>query len=354
MDTKTSEETIRKESSRHAQSCLTPGDKRGNSPARDVPKSTASSPRFSGIPVDRNSPLAGGKRDSGYLTDNSPAPLSHHAHFTFEEDNQIQEGAVGGRTRSISSDDIQRGELENSELLFMDDDEEGDDSPFMDEVDGLRDNMNEENERDSETVRRNEVLLNRQSSLPMAVPLSPPIANIAHMNGVSAPFLLPAVGTNDRRYNRTVATQTPHILSQMVHHVLTDPVMTLRVRGTGTAVSTLRHYSDSEDVRDLSHPQGPLPDIIPHLPRDRSISLPDMQTLRNQRELEVGRELRRLSDEFNQNYSHRRRRSNSVFEMVPSNSFPGAHRNYFTGFVDTFRSMFLRSPSPLDERDDPS
>lgn len=42
---------------------------------------------------------------------------------------------------------------------------------------------------------------------------------------------------------------------------------------------------------------SPLPDIIP-VSRDRSVSLPDVPSLRQQQEQAVGRELRRISDEF--------------------------------------------------------
>ena len=48
-----------------------------------------------------------------------------------------------------------------------------------------------------------------------------------------------------------------------------------------------------------------LPDLIP-MPRDRSISLPDVESLRRrEQEQHVGRELRRISDAFNTEYRSR-------------------------------------------------
>ena len=74
---------------------------------------------------------------------------------------------------------------------------------------------------------------------------------------------------------------------------------------TGTVHQRLRCYSEGEDYPDEQEQSGPLPDIVCNI-RDRSVSLPDVQVLRRQREVEVGRELRRISDEFHSQYQRRR------------------------------------------------
>ena len=59
---------------------------------------------------------------------------------------------------------------------------------------------------------------------------------------------------------------------------------------SGQAINRLHIRSDSEET----DKRPPLPDIIP-FPRDRSVSLPDVPAFRRQ---QVGKELRRISDEF--------------------------------------------------------
>ncbi|ESO94346.1 hypothetical protein LOTGIDRAFT_161572 [Lottia gigantea] len=331
---------------RQVRTCLTSSDDKRRKNAPKDSSFLGNSP-LSGVPHDRNSPVATRNRDSGYVTDNSPATFSPYSHFTFDLPPQEEHGAVGGVPSPQGLEDSGSDIMDNFETgVFFDIEEEGDDSAFLDEVDGISDN---EGDTSGETYR-NVATLQRQVSQPMAVPLSPPIADIALRNGVQAPFTLPG-----RYYSRvaSVATQTPHVLSQMLHHVISEPAFVTQSRGT--VLRRLRHSSDSDDFVNgqSSNAHGPLPDIIPHV-RDRSVSLPDMQALRVQRELEVGRELRRLSDEFNTSYSRgrERRRASITFEMAPSNSFPGARRNAVSSFMDIFRSMFLRSPSPLDERED--
>lgn len=65
----------------------------------------------------------------------------------------------------------------------------------------------------------------------------------------------------------------------------------------------LRYYSEGEEsVGASALACGPLPDIVPvtHGHRERSLSAPDLEALQRQRVAarEVGRELRRISDEF--------------------------------------------------------
>ena len=62
----------------------------------------------------------------------------------------------------------------------------------------------------------------------------------------------------------------------------------------GTAANRLRSRSECEE----SGIAGQLPDLVPAEP-DRPHSLPDLVTLRQQYHREMGRELRRIGDEFN-------------------------------------------------------
>ena len=66
---------------------------------------------------------------------------------------------------------------------------------------------------------------------------------------------------------------------------------------SGNVVTRLRFQSESEE----DGSEGPLPDVIP-FQRDRSVSLPDVPALRRPSEQEVGRELRRISDEFHSSF----------------------------------------------------
>ncbi|KAJ8309444.1 hypothetical protein KUTeg_014318 [Tegillarca granosa] len=70
----------------------------------------------------------------------------------------------------------------------------------------------------------------------------------------------------------------------------------------------LRYYSEGEDTASVHQSlSSPLPDIVP-IHRDRSVSLPSVPSLQAQNEAEVGRELRRISDEFHLSYVPRRQR----------------------------------------------
>lgn len=82
----------------------------------------------------------------------------------------------------------------------------------------------------------------------------------------------------------------------------------------GTVHNRLRHNSDDYV------PHEPLPDLVPMARgRDRSISLPDVPALREAQETEVGKELRRISDEFHFSYhTPRQVRSFVIFK----NNYP--------------------------------
>ena len=74
----------------------------------------------------------------------------------------------------------------------------------------------------------------------------------------------------------------------------------------GNTVPHLRFQSEDGEEEESSH----LHDAIP-FQRDRSISLPEIKPLRQQYEQDVGRELRRISDEFDSSF-HRVRNVHAV------------------------------------------
>ncbi|GFS00600.1 hypothetical protein ElyMa_004559600 [Elysia marginata] len=102
----------------------------------------------------------------------------------------------------------------------------------------------------------------------------------------------------------------------------------------GTAADRLRHYSDGSPAWPGSTP--PLPDIVPTcMARDRSASAPDLRARAAGRE--VGRELRRLSDEFFNTLQQRRRLSpvREDFGGHPA-SFPRMRVSYVRHIASNF------------------
>ncbi|XP_070181746.1 uncharacterized protein [Littorina saxatilis] len=103
---------------------------------------------------------------------------------------------------------------------------------------------------------------------------------------------------------RTTATQTPHLHSQLIDQILAYPQeFPQSPNARGSAVRRLRYYSEGEESVNVSSlTNGPLPDIVPvtHGHRERSLSAPDLEAMQRQRAIaqEVGRELRRISDDF--------------------------------------------------------
>ncbi|KAK7479471.1 hypothetical protein BaRGS_00029287 [Batillaria attramentaria] len=131
---------------------------------------------------------------------------------------------------------------------------------------------------------------------------------------------------------------------------LTDVFVSLCV--TGSAVRRLRYYSEGEEtVGQSSLPHGPLPDLVPvtHVTRERSLSAPDLETLQRQRlaAREVGRELRRISDEFLHTYNARAdNRDGAVAALhaelngVAAFFLTGVRRFMYRGFAGYFRHVF--------------
>ena len=71
-------------------------------------------------------------------------------------------------------------------------------------------------------------------------------------------------------------------------------------------MARLRFQSEDDNSEDRNRNTCPLPDVVP-FQRDRSVSLPEVPVLRHASEQEVGRELRRISDEFHSSFHTVRR-----------------------------------------------
>nr|KAG5693938.1 hypothetical protein BaRGS_008207 [Batillaria attramentaria] len=150
---------------------------------------------------------------------------------------------------------------------------------------------------------------------------------------------------------RTIATQTPHLHCQLIDQILDCP-QGVPGCARGSAVRRLRYYSEGEEtVGQSSLPHGPLPDLVPvtHVTRERSLSAPDLETLQRQRlaAREVGRELRRISDEFLHTYNARAdNRDGAVAALhaelngVAAFFLTGVRRFMYRGFAGYFRHVF--------------
>ncbi|KAL8600475.1 hypothetical protein ACOMHN_044940 [Nucella lapillus] len=136
------------------------------------------------------------------------------------------------------------------------------------------------------------------------------LASTAFYHGPLSVVRLPGGGRLRPLLARTTATQTPHLLCQLIRQVLAYPGP-LPHSARGSALRRLRSYSEGEEETVAAFVQGPLPDLVPIMPttppphhhaffRERAHTCPDMEALQRQREAAraVGRELRRISDEF--------------------------------------------------------
>ncbi|KAL4238302.1 hypothetical protein ACF0H5_003014 [Mactra antiquata] len=96
--------------------------------------------------------------------------------------------------------------------------------------------------------------------------------------------------------SRSVGTQTPNPHCQLVHEALRSETLVLN--------------RETPSRRLLVHNDQiipPLPDVVP-MSRDRSVSLPDVHSFHSQQQQQVGRELRRISDDFHSDYLKRHNR----------------------------------------------
>lgn len=120
-----------------------------------------------------------------------------------------------------------------------------------------------------------------------------------------------------RPISRSVGTQTPSPVSQLVSEAIgvqgdNSRFQPYRLLQRGSGRARPRFQSDSEE----DGSDGPLPDVVPYQ-RDRSVSLPEVQALRLHSEQQVGRELRRISDEFHSSF-HRVRPRRGILQHAAS------------------------------------
>lgn len=298
------------------------------------------------IPKDNSSAfhLYDKKRDSGYLThDNSPAtPATPNKQLQFNFDEDIVSEENSSRSAKFNKFD-DSGEL--SDDCFYDAEE-----------------MSENTDKEVECAMSLENI--RTVPIPFVRPSAPApqfdndvpedlgcISETEHFISYSFHRVSSLRSSNyhKRRHfrpigQRTISTQTPHQNSQILQHA----VNTLSDRfhpydaplARGTVHNRLRHNSDDYV------PHDPLPDLVPlAMGRDRSISLPDVPALREAQETEVGKELRRISDEFH--FSYHTPRQARIMIRPQAGSFPGTWR--FGGFWDSLRHLFTPSPANPSE-----
>lgn len=128
--------------------------------------------------------------------------------------------------------------------------------------------------------------------------------------------------------SRSVGTQTRNPQCQLVQDALNSHKFT-------TEHERLRPQS-------ISGHTFPLPDVVP-VSRDRSVSLPDVGAFhRREQEQHVGRELRRISDDFHSIYLERNRHRQRTRSMDPSlSSRLGVN---LPGYWNSLRRFLTSSP----------
>ncbi|WAR20208.1 hypothetical protein MAR_002046 [Mya arenaria] len=252
------------------------------------------------------------KRDSGYGSDFSPAYSgTPKRKFTFDESDDTSSLATEINVMNVNNKDS-----------F--------DDVFFDHFDVIP-----EGEESDDTDKEVEELLSdspdcRVLSNPIAIVRPPPPAPTPESDEssnssaasvdclIASPFYHTQWTKRDRVVcrnpfrpivSRSVGTQTPSPHCQLIQDVLTSERIAASVPLTnrGHPVLRLRMGSDCER-------RSPLPDVVPSTAlRDRSASLPDVGSLRRrEHEKQVGRELRRISDDFHTLHSRRRERGLSM------------------------------------------
>ncbi|XP_046366164.1 uncharacterized protein LOC124141987 [Haliotis rufescens] len=280
------------------------------------------------------------KRDSGYLTDTSPASYSGHQQFTFEvaTRGRLQQGGLRGAVGGSESDTAEG--CSPFDPILLENEDEDNDSAFRDSPFSPGPEESELPEEDSSSVQ----IYRHRSEAFRHVDPAPPV------HGRVVPFSMPIPMRVPGSHGRNVGTQTPHEHCRLLIQYLETP---LPLTAQGPVHRRQRYYSEGEDPQEAESDNAPLPDIVP-TPRDRSVSLPDVQALRQQREIEMGRELRRISDEFNSTHGSRRRLYPVAenFEGEAA-SFPGARPAYMTVWT-SLRSLFFGSMEARTDTEDPS
>lgn len=299
--------------------------------------------------------LTGCKRDSGYGTDvNSPASQSSGTSvprkFTF----------------GSCDTDVDLNFNETSECMDTNDNEEVFTKYIEEPSDAAAcQGAADDNDREVEELLNDSAELQHSVSEPIDIkrpqaPVPTPEGkdeydgnwapeDQAENSEVSRPFYNTSWTRRDRarrRFrpiaSRSFGTQTPSPRNQD----FIEPTYPLRPNARG--IPRLRLRSESE-CTGMEPGFSPLPDVVPHT-RDRSVSLPNVPSLRQVHEQEIGRELRRISDDFHSSFTPVRRR-----EAIPEypSSFP---RQFNINIQACLRSIRrIVSSSSFDQvHDDPS
>lgn len=225
-------------------------------------------------------------RDSGYGSDFSPAGVKTATRrFTFDDRDGV---------RSELSNRFDDLDLSSDEEVFIDSDisaisEPDDDDEADREVENLLRHCHSD-----ETSCETNVIIRPVAPLPTAGSES---RNERDLCLIASPYYHTKWRARDSLtgrcsfrpiVSRSIGTQTPNPHCLLMQEAFNSNMLT-------------RH----NDAMHSGH-EFPLPDVIPGT-RDRSVSLPDVQTLRRrEHEMHVGQELRRISDDFNTIYLKRR------------------------------------------------
>ncbi|XP_060590751.1 uncharacterized protein LOC132745790 isoform X2 [Ruditapes philippinarum] len=252
--------------------------------------------------------ITGNKRDSGYGTDvNSPASQSSGTSVP----RQFVFGSCG--TDVDISETLEEMDINDNEDVFPKCDEER-------HNEASDQNVDDDNDKEVEELFGESCELDHSVSEPIAIqrPQAPiptpegiddarnmgwaPLEN-SEDTSVSEPLYLNSWTRKDRQRrrfrpiaSRNFGTQTPSPKDQEFGQLGPNS------KGRSRRPLRLRCESESSGVEEYHQH---LPDLIPQ-PRDRSVSLPSVPSFRMQ-EQEVGRELRRISDEFNSSFTPFRR-----------------------------------------------
>lgn len=258
------------------------------------------------------------KRDSGYGSDFSPAGLkSQSQRFTFDDDDDID---------SELCDALDDVDISADEEVFADHFE-----PLFHAISECDENGDTDKEVEELLGDSPARTYSGPQNFQICRPAAPfPTSKNGEVSGtndresgsrdlclISSPYYHTTWSRRDKTMcrnpfhptgSRSVGTQTPNPHCQLVQDALSSKKVTV-TRGR------LRLQSEGEQVF------HPLPDVVP-ISRDRSISLPDVPSLqRLEHEQHVGRELRRISDDFHSVYLRRqRRRPRTRSEDPPASS----------------------------------
>lgn len=275
-----------------------------------------------------------GKRDSGYGTDNSPASaaLGNQLMFSFDDIPSSplsdEPSAQESLENSGELEDPVSGDISDQEVEMV---LSNPSSPGLHPSIPVPNRPSAPFPRGGEAEMDLDLIQGISSESCISSPCVQRTRSRVRRNGV---YFRPIV-------NRSVGTQTPNPTCQIVHDVIDRFHPYGHVRDS----LTRNRHNSAEDQHPSS--SSPLPDIIP-TSRDRSVSLPDVPSLRQQQEQAVGRELRRISDEFHEAFTTPLRRP-SLF-MGPQ-SFPGSARFNMANLWDSLRS-FISSPVTVRHDDD--